>query len=121
MFALRHFDGHARVAADAELHHEALDDAEEAGVVEEPELHEVVEAVGPVGRPVAVNLDDEGAVRRGEARAEDVGRLRGGEGGVELRRVVVDGLAPRCPPPEHSTRLRPVRSRARARLTRRRA
>ena len=37
-------------------------DAEEARVVEEAVLHQVVEAVGAVRRPVAVHLDHEHAV-----------------------------------------------------------
>ena len=66
---------HRRIAAEPELDHEAVDGAEEPRVVEEAELDEVVEAVGAVRRPVAVHLDDEGALRRGELRLEDVGRL----------------------------------------------
>src|SRR4029079_15534583 len=48
-----------RIAADAELHHEARDHAKEAAVVGEAVLDEIVEAVGAVRRPVAVYFDDE--------------------------------------------------------------
>ena len=53
-----------RIAVDAELHHEALDDAEEGDVVEVAELDQVVEAVGAERRPVAMHLDDEVALGR---------------------------------------------------------
>ena len=75
--------GDRRIAVEAPLDHEAVDRAEEARVVVEADLDEVVEAVGPVGRPVPVDLDDELALGRGEARAVDVGRPGDGEGRVE--------------------------------------
>jgi hypothetical protein len=75
MLAFFHL-GHRRVAVDPELDHEAVDHAEEAGVVEEAGLHEVVEAVGGVGRPVAVHLDDEVPLGARERGLEDVRRRR---------------------------------------------
>ena len=82
MLALLPLCAHRRIAADPELDHEAVDGAEEARVVEEAGLDEVVEAVGPVGRPVAVDLDDEVALGRRELGLEDVRRL-----GVRLGRI----------------------------------
>src|SRR3989442_1550365 len=70
-----------RIAVEPELHHEVGHDAEEARVVEEAILHEVVETVGAFRRPVAVHFDDEGALARVELRLE---LLRGLFG--ELRR-----------------------------------
>ena len=48
-----------RVGIDAELHHEAGDDPEEAGVGEEAVLDEVIKPVGAERRPIAVDFDDE--------------------------------------------------------------
>src|SRR6185312_1201934 len=67
-----------RIAVDAELHHEALDDAEEGDVVVVAELDEVVEAIGAERRPVAMHLDHEVALGRRELHF--VGRGRRGRG-----------------------------------------
>jgi hypothetical protein len=76
---------HPGVAVDAELDHEVGDDAEEAHVVEVARADEVVEAVGAAGGPLPVDLDHERALRRLEARPEEVGRARRGLGGIEKR------------------------------------
>ena len=59
----------------AELHHEAGDRAEEAGVVEEAALYQRVEAIDPLGRPGAMRLEDEGPLAGLEADAEGGRRL----------------------------------------------
>ena len=68
----------------AELRHEAGDDAKEAHAVVETGAHEVVEAVDASRRPGAVYRDDEIALCRAEAHPEAVGRLlrEAGIGGV---------------------------------------
>jgi hypothetical protein len=71
-----------RIAVDAELHHEALDHAEEARIVEVAVLDEIVEAVGAVRRPVAMHLDHEAALAGIELGLVDGGRLFGQAGGV---------------------------------------
>ena len=63
------------IAVDAELHHEAVDHAEEAVIVEEAVLDQIEEAVGAVGRPVAMHLDDEGTLARIELHLVDIGRF----------------------------------------------
>jgi hypothetical protein len=63
------------IAVDAELRHEVGHDAEEARVVEEAVLDQIVEAVGTVRRPVATHLDDKDALGGVEARLVAVGRL----------------------------------------------
>jgi hypothetical protein len=50
---------HGRIAVDAELHHEVRHHAKEACVVEVTVLHEIVETVCPIRRPVALHFDDE--------------------------------------------------------------
>ena len=82
MLASRHTAEILRIAVDAELHHEALDDAEEARVVEEAVLDEIVEAVGADRRPVAMHLDDEAALARVELHLVDGGRLLVQAGGI---------------------------------------
>src|SRR5262245_7745584 len=72
--------GDVGIAVDAELHHEALDHAEEARVVEKSVLDQIVEAIGALRRPVAMNLDHERAFARVEFRLVDRGGL-GVEGG----------------------------------------
>jgi hypothetical protein len=64
-----------RIAMDAELHHEAGDHAEEADVVVEAVLDQIVEAVGAVRRPVAVHLDHECALGGVELGLVDRRRL----------------------------------------------
>ena len=59
MLASRHTAETLRLAVDAELHHEAVEHAEEARVVEKAVLDQIVEAVGAVGRPIAMHLDHE--------------------------------------------------------------
>ena len=46
------------IAVDAKLRHEVVEHAEEANVVVEAVLDKVVEPVGTVGSPLAVDLDD---------------------------------------------------------------
>src|SRR6266545_1348408 len=58
--------GDGWIAVDAELHHEIGDHAEEAAVVVEPVLNQVIETIRAVWRPIAVHLDDEGAGARVE-------------------------------------------------------
>ena len=63
-----------RIAVDAALGHEPVDHAEHGDVGEEALAHQRVEAVGAVGRPVAVDLDVDVALGRHEAGDEDGGR-----------------------------------------------
>ena len=71
-----------RRPADSPLDDEPGDDAEQALAVVEAGVHEVVEAVRAARRPLAVDGDDEGPLRRREAHAVDRGRL-----GVERCRM----------------------------------
>src|SRR5512139_2998598 len=70
---------------DAELGHETLDHAEEPYLVVEAVLHQVVEAIGAVGRPGPRHLDHEGALGGVHVDLEAVGRLLGEGGGVLQR------------------------------------
>ena len=74
---------------DAELGHEPVDHPEEADVVVVAVRHQVVEAVGAVGRPVAVDLDHEVALAGLEAGLEDVGGGGGQCVGGEEHGIVV--------------------------------
>src|SRR6185503_20240382 len=58
-----------RIAGDAELRPLPLDDAEEARIVEVARRHQFVEPIGAEGRPLAVNGDDDRALRRFEPHA----------------------------------------------------
>ena len=82
------------VGAEPELHHKALDDAEESRVGEVAVAHQVVKAVRAEGRPVAMDFNDEVARGGRELCLEDPGCLgrercrveqgwtRAGSGGV---------------------------------------
>ena len=65
------------IAIETELHHEAAQHAEEARIVVEAVLHQVVKAVGGVRRPVSMNLDDEHTLTRLEPRTIRRRRLLG--------------------------------------------
>ena len=71
------------VGAEAELHHEAGNDAEEGGVGEVAVADEVVKAVCAEGRPVAMDFDDEVAGGGGELCLEDRRRLGVERCGIE--------------------------------------
>ena len=62
MLAARHVADTAGRTVDPELHHEACEHAEEADIVVEAVLDEIIEAVGAVRRPIAIDLKDEGAL-----------------------------------------------------------
>ena len=57
----------------AELRHEPVEDAEEARVVVEAVLHEVVETVGGKWRPLPLDRDDERALAGVEASRNESG------------------------------------------------
>ncbi len=63
MFLSFHLALTAGFGGDAGLHDEALDDAEQAAVVVKTVLHQFVETVGAVGRPVPRDLDQHVAFR----------------------------------------------------------
>src|SRR4029079_19636424 len=63
------------IPVDAELHHEVTNHTEEACVVIEAVLDEIVEAVGAIRRPVAMHFDHEAAFARVELHFVNVGRL----------------------------------------------
>ena len=82
---------HVGIAVQAELDDEALQDAEEPRAVEELGLGEFVEPVGAERGPIAVDLDDEVALRRLELDLVDGGSRFFGF----LRLLFRRGAAPR--------------------------
>src|SRR5437762_281093 len=66
---------HHRIAMNSELHHKAGHDPEEASVIVEAVLHEVIKPVGAVGSPRACDLDNNLAFAGIEVNLVCVGRL----------------------------------------------
>src|SRR5262245_9897486 len=70
------------IAVDAELHHEALDHADDARIVVNTVLDQIVEAIGAAWRPVAMNRDHERAFARVEFRLVTRGGFGVERGGI---------------------------------------
>jgi hypothetical protein len=69
--------GDRGIAVDAELRPASGDDAEEAAVVVVAARHQLMETVRATRRPLAVDLDDDRALRRVELHGEPIRRARG--------------------------------------------
>lgn len=67
--------GHGGITVDPELAHEARDHPEESDVFEVAGAHQIVKAVGAVGRKRAGNFNDDLAFGGIELRLEGFGRL----------------------------------------------
>ncbi len=92
--------GHLRGAVDAQLRHEAADHPKEGHVVIKADLDQVVDAVGALGSPASVDIDDDVALRRLQLHRE-LGRgglcgFAGGQQGLGGRLGGRSGLLAGC-------------------------